>query len=36
MAAAEGRISQFVRSDFARLPTQNWEVQWQALSRAIF
>jgi TetR/AcrR family transcriptional regulator len=36
MAAAEGRISQFVRSDFARLPTQNWEVQWQAISRAIF
>ncbi|MFT7132271.1 MAG: TetR/AcrR family transcriptional regulator [Cyclobacteriaceae bacterium] len=36
MAAAEGRISQFVRSDFARLPTQNWEVQWQAMSRAIF
>jgi TetR/AcrR family transcriptional regulator len=36
MAAAEGRISQFVRSDFARLPTHNWEVQWQAMSRAIF
>jgi TetR/AcrR family transcriptional regulator len=36
MATAEGRISQFVRSDFARLPTQNWEVQWQAISRAIF
>jgi TetR/AcrR family transcriptional regulator len=36
MAAAEGRISQFVRSDFARRPTHNWEVQWQAMSRAIF
>jgi TetR/AcrR family transcriptional regulator len=36
MAAAEGRISQFVRSDFARLPTHNWEVQWQAMTRAIF
>ena len=36
MAAAEGRISQFVRSDFARLPTQHWEEQWQAMSRAIF
>jgi TetR/AcrR family transcriptional regulator len=36
MAAAEGRISQFVRSDFTRLPTQNWEIQWQAISRAIF
>jgi TetR/AcrR family transcriptional regulator len=36
MAAAEGRISQFVRSDFTRLPTQNWEIQWQAIRRAIF
>jgi TetR/AcrR family transcriptional regulator len=36
MATAEGRISQFVRSDFARLPTEGWDIQWQAISRAIF
>jgi TetR/AcrR family transcriptional regulator len=36
MATAEGRISQFVRSDFTRLPTEGWEAQWQAISRAIF
>jgi TetR/AcrR family transcriptional regulator len=35
-ATAEGRISQFVRSDFTRLPTEGWEAQWQAISRAIF
>jgi len=36
MATAEGRISQFVRSDFTRLPTEGWDAQWQAISRAIF
>ena len=36
IAAAEGRISQFVRSDFKRLPTENWEEQWQLLSETIF
>ena len=36
MATAEGRISQFVRSDFSRRPTDGWEVQWQAISGAIF
>ncbi|WP_320838565.1 nucleoid occlusion factor SlmA [Zhongshania sp.] len=36
IAAAEGRISQFVRSDFKRLPTENWEEQWQLLSDTIF
>ena len=36
MATAEGSISQFVRSDFARLPTEGWDIQWQAISRAIF
>ena len=36
MATAEGRISQFVRSDFSRRPTDGWDVQWQAISRAIF
>ena len=36
MATAEGRISQFVRSDFSRRPTDGWDVKWQAISRAIF
>ena len=33
MASAEGRLMQFVRSEFKRLPTQHWEEQWQVLSR---
>ncbi len=36
LAAAEGRINQFVRSEFRNLPTANWEVQWQALERSVF
>lgn len=35
LAAAEGRIAQFVRSDFRRSPTDAWEVQWQALAGAL-
>ncbi len=33
MASAEGRLMQFVRSEFKRLPTQHWDEQWQVLSR---
>lgn len=36
IAAVEGRIGQFVRSDFKRLPTENWDEQWQLLSETIF
>ncbi|MBD3648530.1 MAG: nucleoid occlusion factor SlmA, partial [Pseudomonadales bacterium] len=36
LVVAEGRISQFVRSDFTRLPTDGWDVQWQGLRRIIF
>lgn len=36
LSIAEGRVSQFVRSDFTRPPTQNWPGQWALLSRAIF
>ena len=36
LAIVEGRISQFVRSDFSRKPTENWDDQWQAIHRAIF
>jgi TetR/AcrR family transcriptional regulator len=36
LSAAEGRISQFVRSDFLRLPTRDWDLQWRALTKTIF
>ncbi len=36
LSAAEGRINQFVRSEFRNLPTANWDAQWQALERAVF
>ncbi|MDN3521319.1 nucleoid occlusion factor SlmA [Halomonas ramblicola] len=32
LAAAEGRIAQYVRSDFKRRPTEHWEDQWALLS----
>lgn len=32
----EGRISQFVRSGFKRMPTTNWPLQWQHLSQNLF
>ncbi len=31
MACAEGRIAQFVRSEFNRRPTEHWEDQWPVL-----
>ncbi|MFK5913324.1 MAG: nucleoid occlusion factor SlmA [Woeseiaceae bacterium] len=31
LSLAEGRIVQFVRSDFKRMPTENWESQWSVL-----
>lgn len=36
MAAAEGRISQYVRSGFTRLPTSDWDEQWLQLQRDFF
>ena len=36
LAAAEGRINQFVRSDFKRLPTEGWDTHWRMLVQAIF
>lgn len=36
MAYAEGRIIQFVRSNFAELPTQNWDEQWKLLGDSLF
>ncbi len=31
MASAEGRIAQFVRSNFERLPTEHWSDQWPVI-----
>ena len=36
LASAEGRISQFVRSEFKVQPTDGWSSQWQVLARALF
>lgn len=36
MAAAEGRISQFVRSGFTRSPTEGWNEQWTLLMAGFF
>ena len=36
LSAAEGRINQFVRSEFRALPTTGWNDQWVALERAVF
>ena len=33
MASAEGRLMQFVRSEFKKPPTQQWDEQWQYLSQ---
>jgi TetR/AcrR family transcriptional regulator len=35
IAATEGRIVQFVRSQFQYRPTERWAEQWQMLSRAL-
>ncbi len=36
MATVEGRIGQYVRSEFKRPPTQNWAEQWQLLMSGFF
>lgn len=36
LAMVEGRISQFVRSDFQRRPTTEWEAQWDILQEGLF
>ncbi len=36
LAAAEGRISQYVRSGFQRSPTEFWPEQWQLLMADFF
>lgn len=36
MAHAEGRIGQFVRSEFKRRPTEYWQEQWPVLMEGFF
>ena len=36
LSATEGRINQFVRSEFRALPTAGWDEQWTALALAVF
>lgn len=36
LVAAEGHISQFVRSDFKKRPTQSWGEQWPVLMEGFF
>ncbi|MBT4522062.1 MAG: nucleoid occlusion factor SlmA, partial [Halieaceae bacterium] len=36
LAAAEGRISQYVRSGFSRPPTTDWAQQWEQLKLGFF
>ena len=35
VAQVEGQITQYVRSDFKRLPTEHWEDQWAVLSTSL-
>jgi TetR/AcrR family transcriptional regulator len=36
LAAAEGRIRQFVRTEFRRKPSEQWQDQWSILAAGIF
>jgi len=36
LSAAEGRINQFVRSEFTQKPTEQWVDQWRPLSLGLF
>jgi TetR/AcrR family transcriptional regulator len=36
LSTVEGRISQFVRSDFKSLPTKHWQDQWPVLMEGFF
>lgn len=36
LATVEGKINQFVRSGFKRLPTQYWAQQWTLLEQSLF
>ena len=36
LSIAEGRIGQYVRSDFQRKPTTEWDAQWQVVREGLF
>ena len=36
LSIVEGKISQYVRSNFQKTPTNHWPEQWQVLRRSIF
>ncbi|MDA9679846.1 nucleoid occlusion factor SlmA [Gammaproteobacteria bacterium] len=36
LSLVEGRIGQYVRSDFERKPTTEWDVQWQVIREGLF
>lgn len=36
LSMVEGRISQYVRSDFSRNPTTEWNVQWALIRKGLF
>ena len=36
LATADGRLVQYVRSEFKVSPLENWDVQWEYLSRNMF
>lgn len=36
LSTTEGRIRQFVRSDFRKKPTEQWQEQWPRLAEGIF
>jgi TetR/AcrR family transcriptional regulator len=36
LALAEGRIQQFVRSNFRQLPTSGWPEQWALIEQNVF
>lgn len=36
LALVEGRIGQYVRSDFTRMPTTQWQVQWGFIRHSLF
>ncbi len=36
LAFTEGKISQYIRTDFKRLPTESWTEQWLLLKANLF
>jgi len=36
LVIAEGKIRQYVRSNFTSLPTTHWQEQWPSLEKAIY